>query len=216
MRPLHQFTVTSEVPDALAALPTLASNLHWAWDRELAVIFDRLDGRDGDRSWRRTGQHPTDLVRRIPVERWNELAADHDFVEAVNAASRRLDEAITGPSWFGDRAAAGDGGQPGSPLRSVAYFSPEFGIHEALPQYSGGLGVLAGDHLKASSDLGVPLIGVGLLYAEGYFRQTLDPDGWQHERNPRLDPDGLGLVDTGVVVEVDLAGVTAHLRVWRA
>ena len=98
----------------------------------------------------------------------------------------------------------------------VAYFSPEFGISEALPQYSGGLGVLAGDHLKASSDLGVPLVGIGLLYTEGYFRQRLDADGWQQESVADFTPQSLGLVDTGVEVTVDLAGDPVRCHVWRA
>ena len=208
MRPTHQFTVTSEIPDALSALPRLASNLHWAWDRELAAVFDRIDESTGDATWRRTGRHPSDLIRRTSPQRWIELAGDPEFVDQVGAATRRLDAALQGPSWFDERADE-------SPLSSVAYFSPEFGITEAVPQYSGGLGVLAGDHLKASSDLGVPLIGVGLLYAEGYFRQQLNGDGWQEERNDRIDPIALGLVNTGVVVEVDLAGVTAAIQVWR-
>jgi len=210
MRPTHRFTVTSEIPESLSALPRLASNLHWAWDRDLAAVFDRIDGRDHDLTWRRTGQHPTDLIRRTQPERWVELAADDAFVQQVAAADRRLDDVLSGASWFGDRR---DG--EGSPLTSVAYFSPEFGITEALPQYSGGLGILAGDHLKASSDLGVPLIGVGLLYAEGYFHQRLNADGWQEERNETIDPHALGIAKTDVTVEVDLAGVTATVQVWR-
>ncbi len=210
MRPTHQFTVTSEIPASLAALPRLAANLHWAWDRELAAVFDRIDGHEHDQTWRRTGQHPTDLIRRTPPSRWLELADDAGFVEQVDAADRRLDDVLAGSAWFQDRVA-----EHGSPLRSIAYFSPEFGITEALPQYSGGLGILAGDHLKASSDLGVPLIGVGLLYAEGYFRQRLNADGWQEERNETIDPHALGIVKTDVIVEVDLAGVTAQVQVWR-
>ena len=210
MRPIHQFTVTSEIPDSLSALPELASNLHWAWDRQLAAVFDRIDGRDHDLTWRRTGQHPTDLIRRTQPDRWLELASDGAFLTQVADAKQRLDGVLSGSAWFDERAAHG-----GSPLSSIAYFSPEFGITEALPQYSGGLGILAGDHLKASSDLGVPLVGVGLLYAEGYFHQRLNADGWQEERNETIDPNGLGIVPTGVTVEVDLAGVTAQVQVWR-
>jgi starch phosphorylase len=210
MRPIHQFTVTSEIPDSLSALPELASNLHWAWDRQLAAVFDRIDGRDHDLTWRRTGQHPTDLIRRTQPDRGLELASDGAFLTQVADAKQRLDGVLSGSAWFDERAAHG-----GSPLSSIAYFSPEFGITEALPQYSGGLGILAGDHLKASSDLGVPLVGVGLLYAEGYFHQRLNADGWQEERNETIDPNGLGIVPTGVTVEVDLAGVTAQVQVWR-
>jgi starch phosphorylase len=97
----------------------------------------------------------------------------------------------------------------------VAYFSPEFGLTETLPQYSGGLGILAGDHLKAASDLGLPLVGIGLLYAEGYFRQRLNADGYQEERFPRLDPHGLALTPTGVQVSVDMADEVARLNVWQ-
>ena len=202
MRPVHQFTVVSSVPESLRAIESLAANLHWAWDRQLAGLFDRLDGTIDGRSWRDTGQHPVDLVQRTSPTCWSELAADEQFVEQVAAADRRLADALSGTSWFDRRREDGE-----TSLRSVAYFSPEFGITEALPQYSGGLGVLAGDHLKASSDLGIPLVGVGLLYAEGYFHQELDPDGWQTERNERIDPDALGVRPTGVEIRVDLAGV---------
>ncbi len=211
MHPVHQFTVVSNVPESLRAIETVAANLHWAWDRQLAALFDRLDGSHDGRSWRETGQHPVDLVRRTSPACWASLADDEQFVEQLDRARQRLDDALAADSWFSRRRADGD-----TALESVAYFSPEFGITEALPQYSGGLGVLAGDHLKASSDLGIPLVGVGLLYAEGYFHQFLDADGWQRERNERIDPDSLGLHPTGVEVVVDLADVAVTVRVWRA
>jgi glycogen phosphorylase len=207
MRPLHQFTVTSSVPASLQAIEPLAANLQWAWSHQISQIFDRLDGSPTGRSWRETAQHPVDLVRRTSAGRWRELAEDDQYIEQVARARQRLDLTLDGSNWFSRRET--------SPLESVAYFSPEFGITEAVAQYSGGLGVLAGDHLKASSDLGVPLVGVGLLYAEGYFHQELDPDGWQRERNERIDPDALGIVPTGVDVHVDLAGVDVTVRVWR-
>ncbi len=211
MRPVHQFSVISNVPDSLRSIESLAANLHWAWDRQLARPFDRLDGiRDG-RSWRETGQHPVDLVQRTSPMCWASLADDDQFIEQLGRAKQRLDDALARPSWFARRTSDGD-----TALESVAYFSPEFGITEALPQYSGGLGVLAGDHLKASSDLGIPLVGVGLLYTEGYFHQLIDSDGWQQERNTRIDPDALGLHPTGVEVVVDLADVAVTVRVWRA
>ncbi len=210
MRPVHQFTVVSNVPESLRAVESLAANLHWAWDRQLARVFDRLDGTLDGRSWRETGQHPVDLVQRTSAACWEQLANDEHFLEQLATAQQRLADALGGPNWFARRSDDGD-----TPLRSVAYFSPEFGITEALPQYSGGLGVLAGDHLKASSDLGIPLVGVGLLYAEGYFHQFLDPDGWQQERNDRIDPDALGLRPTGVDIVVDLADVPVTVRVWR-
>ena len=210
MRPVHHFSVVSSVPEPLRAIETLASNLYWAWDRDVAGIFDRLDGGLDGTSWRETGQHPVDLVRRTSPACWASLSDDQQFLDALATAQQRFDTALDSPSWFSQRVGDGD-----TPLRSVAYFSPEFGITEALPQYSGGLGVLAGDHLKASSDLGVPLIGVGLLYTEGYFHQYLDSDGWQRERNHTMEPEELGLHPTGVEFTVDLAGVDVTVRVWR-
>jgi starch phosphorylase len=210
MRPLHHFTVTSSVPESLRSLEVIAANLHWAWNKDIARPFDRLDGSPSGRSWRETGQHPVDLVRHTSTACWEHLAGDEGYIDQVHRARHALDEALSRPSWFQRRSEAGE-----TPLQTVAYFSPEFGITEALPQYSGGLGVLAGDHLKASSDLGVPLIGVGLLYAEGYFHQELNGDGWQEERNERIDPDSLGVRPTGVEVRVDLAGVDTIVRVWR-
>jgi starch phosphorylase len=210
VRPAHLFHVVGVVPESLRPLEDLARNLHWAWDRDTATLFDRLDGTRDGRPWRTADQHPFDLVRRTSAPCWDALSADADFVARVHRAADRLDAALHGPSWFDARR------DQGSPLDLVAYFSPEFGIAAALPQYSGGLGVLAGDHLKASSDLGVPLVGVGLLYAEGYFHQQLDGDGWQEERNERMDPDEHGLIATDVQVTVDLAGVETAIRVWRA
>ena len=203
MRPVRRFEVLPTIPDALAALPELVTNLHWTWDPEAIRLFQRLWP-----GWSAGQAHPAEMLRTTGPERLAELAADPSVVDDLGAVSRKLRTALTATTWFESRR--------GSPLRSIAYFSPEFGITEALPQYSGGLGVLAGDHLKASSDLGVPLVGVGLLYTEGYFRQRLDADGWQQESRAEFDPRSLGLTDTGVEVTVDLAGdpVAAHL--WRA
>jgi starch phosphorylase len=208
MRPRHQLTVASAIPDELAAIAGLAANLHWAWDPATAALFDRLDGGHGGRSWRETGQHPSDLVRRTSAERWSELGDDAAFRSRLDAAASARSGGA--PTWFGERSA-----NDGSPLQSVAYFSPEFGITEMLPQYSGGLGVLAGDHLKASSDLGIPLVAVGLLYSEGYFHQRIDDEGWQREHNERLDPTDVGMVDTGARVIVDLGDTPATVRAWR-
>jgi starch phosphorylase len=203
MRPTHEFQVETVLPERLEGLRPLAENLHWCWDRRTRELFSHLGAHPGDGR----GRHPLAAIDRTSPARLDELAADDGFVTAVADALRRRQHALEGPTWFGDRA--------GSPLDLVAYFSPEFGITEVIQQYSGGLGILAGDHLKASSDLGVPLVGVGLLYGEGYFHQVLDADGWQQERNDRLDPSSVGMHHTGVEVVVDLAGVEARVAVWR-
>src|SRR6478735_4990441 len=200
MRPVRRFEVRPAIPEALSALPELASNLHWAWDRALVELFERIWP-----GWSAEQAHPAHMVRTTSSERLQALAADQAIIRDLAGAKGRLDAALTGPTWFG---ALTD-----SPVRTVAYFSPEVGLSEALPQYSGGLGVLAGDHLKASSNLGVPLVGVGLLYTEGYFHQELDAEGWQREHTLNMDPESLGLDDT---VTVDLAGDPTVARVWRA
>jgi glycogen phosphorylase len=202
MRAVRHFTVVPAVPEPLSALTELARNLHWTWDRETQHLFSRLD----PDAWEEAGHDPVRLLALIENDRWDVLVRDELTVTATHAAKRRLDEAMTGRRWFQERE---------SPLHLVAYFSPEFGLSETLPQYSGGLGVLAGDHLKAASDLGVPLVGVGLLYAEGYFRQRLNADGYQEEHFPRLDTSGLPIRPAGVEIVVDVAGDPVKVRAWR-
>src|SRR6202042_3523272 len=141
--------------------------------------------------------------------------ADEDYLRRLAVASDDLHEYLTGPRWY----QAQDGSWP----KAIAYFSPEYGITQALPQYSGGLGILAGDHLKAGSDLGVPLVGVGLLYRHGYFTQSLSPEGWQAERYPASDPNGLPLTllrdGQGSPVRITVAlgdGAPLAAQVWIA
>ena len=172
MRAIRRFTVRPVLPEPLAALGELALNLRWSWHPPTQELFAEID----PEAWERVGQDPTRLIGEIEPARWAELAADGEFVGRVAQARGDLAAYLSGPSAFD---------------HTVAYFSPEFGITAALPQYSGGLGILAGDHLKAASDLGVPIVGVGLLYRHGYFKQALSREGWQLESYPVLDPDEL-------------------------
>jgi starch phosphorylase len=214
VRALRRFTVRAQLPAPLAPLQTLATNLRWSWYPPIQDLFATLD----PDAWERVGHDPVRLLGEIPSARLAELAEDSEIVDAV----RRLDDELAGylaqPLWYQHERAQ----DPTLPA-AVAYFSMEFGVSEVLPNYSGGLGVLAGDHLKAASDLGVPLIAVGLLYRSGYFRQSLSLDGWQLEHYPVLDPQGLPLqLLTGpdgqpVLVEVGMpAGRTLSARVWQA
>ncbi|MDQ3293055.1 MAG: alpha-glucan family phosphorylase [Actinomycetota bacterium] len=206
MKALRSFTVRPTLPRELAALEALAMNLRWSWDEQTRDLFRWVD----PGQWDASIHDPVRLLGLVSPERLEELAADAGFLRFLDEVHTELLGYLSKPRWF--QAQEG-----GSPLRLVAYFSPEYGIAEALPQYSGGLGVLAGDHLKASSDLGVPLVGVGLFYKHGYFRQALDIEGWQQERYPDLDPYGMALtLCDGVSVSVDLAGRPLHARVWRA
>ncbi len=129
--------------------------------------------------WEEVSRNPTALLRRVPQARLDAAAADESYVAEVGRVTERLHGYLSAPARLADLDDAGD--------MLVAYFSLEFGLDAGIPLYSGGLGVLAGDHLKSASDLGVPLVGVGLLYANGYFRQSLGPDGGQRERYPETD-----------------------------
>jgi glycogen phosphorylase len=186
-------------------------NLRWSWHAETRDLFEALD----PDLWQRCGGDPVKVLGEVSAERLAALAKDRKFLRRLQDAVDDLEEYLSTPRWYqslGSEAPA-----------SIAYFSAEFGITEVLPQYSGGLGILAGDHLKAASDLGLPLIGVGLLYRAGYFAQGLSGDGWQLEHYPSLDPHGLPLKllrqadGSAVVVTVPLPeGRTLHAHVWRA
>ncbi|MDT0380756.1 alpha-glucan family phosphorylase [Streptomyces sp. DSM 42041] len=197
MKAIRRFSVRPVLPEPLAPLHDLARNLRWSWHAETRALF-RAAAPD---SWEAAGGDPVRLLAAVPAARLQELAADRGFLRRLAVAAGDLHDYLTEPRWY---QRAGD-----ELPRAVAYFSPEFGITSALPQYSGGLGILAGDHLKAASDLGLPLIGVGLLYRHGYFRQSLSRDGWQQEHYPVLDPDELPLEllreEDGTAVRVALA-----------
>ncbi|MGW4122023.1 alpha-glucan family phosphorylase [Nocardia sp. NPDC004711] len=209
MKALRRFTVRAHLPERLSALTELATNLRWSWHGPTQDVFAELD----PRLWTEVGHDPVRMLGEVPAARLDELAGDETYVRRVDAAAADLQDYLDRPRWFQKQ-------QRGP--RGIAYFSMEFGVTEVLPNYSGGLGILAGDHLKAASDLGLPLIGVGLLYRSGYFRQSLTADGWQAEHYPALDPMGLPLrllTDGGAPVLVHVAmpeGRVLRARVWIA
>ncbi|EST33274.1 alpha-glucan family phosphorylase [Streptomyces roseochromogenus] len=211
MKAIRRFTVRPVLPEPLRPLSDLARNLRWSWHAETRDLFQSVD----PEAWSAAGGDPVRILGRVRPARLAELAGDRRFLRRLTAVADDLDDYLTGDRWYQTQA----DGMPGA----VAYFSPEFGITAALPQYSGGLGILAGDHLKAASDLGVPLIGVGLLYRHGYFRQTLSRDGWQQEHYPVLDPNELPLTQLkepdGAPAQVALAlpgGRALYARIWLA
>ncbi len=206
------------LPEPLHPLGELAHNLRWSWHEETQELFAALD----PARWKACGRDPVRLLGALRPERLSQLAADRRFLRQLQLARADLEEYLTGDRWFQKQCTeTEDSGGPAP--RTVAYFSPEFGITAVLPQYSGGLGILAGDHLKAASDLGVPVVGVGLLYRHGYFVQTLSRAGWQQERYPLVDPDGLPLTllreadDTPASIAVGLPGGQRLVgRIWVA
>ncbi|MGZ6826602.1 MAG: alpha-glucan family phosphorylase, partial [Mycobacteriales bacterium] len=210
MRALRRFTVRLALPTPLAPLAELVMNLRWSWHHPSLDLFESID----PQVWQAVGHDPVQLLGEVSPGRLAELAADEAFLSRLAAVHEDLQAYLTTPKWYQSLE--------GAPA-SIAYFSPEFGITEVLPQYSGGLGILAGDHLKAASDLGVPILGVGLLYRAGYFKQSLNAEGWQQERYPPLDPHGLPLTlllgTDGAPVEVTVPlteGRTLRAQVWKA
>ncbi|MBC7639789.1 MAG: alpha-glucan family phosphorylase [Rhodoferax sp.] len=216
MRAIRRFSVRTVLPAPIAALGELASNLRWSWHPPTHDLFSGLD----PQLWTRVRHDPVALLGALSSVQLAALAADPGLVARVDALSADLQRYLEQPRWY--QTYAQEQGEAGVP-RSIAYFSAEFGITAVLPQYSGGLGILAGDHLKAASDLGAPIVGVGLFYKTGYFKQSLSREGWQQENYPVLDPDGLPLAllreadGSPAEVVVGLPGgrrLAAH--VWRA
>jgi glycogen phosphorylase len=189
----------------------LARNLWWSWDHDSISLFRDLD----PLRWRQLNQNPVSLLAEYPLAKLEARAAELVLHSRINYAYRRLQEYLQADRTWGARHA---GVLRPSP---VAYFSAEFGIHESLPVYSGGLGVLSGDHIKSASDLAIPLVGIGLFYGQGYFRQRLDRNGWQQEEYQPTDVNQLPLqIAIGkngrpVVVQIDTRTGSIHAKAWR-
>ena len=238
MKALRRLTVRTALPAELAPLADIVANLRWSWHPDSLDLLESID----PELWASCNRDPARLLGSVSTQRLDALAADRRFVRRLADVADDLRDYLAEPRWYqreqqsrdaaagtlddavsGD-AVSGDVGRQQLPLPdSIAYFSPEFGITEVLPQYSGGLGILAGDHLKAASDLGAPIIGVGLLYRAGYFAQSLSREGWQQERYPSLDPQGLPLVplrdSAGRPVQITVAlreDRQLHAHVWLA
>ena len=202
--PLQEFLVRPALPEALPRLAELAYNVLWSWDHTIRSVFRRLD----PHLWVACGHNPILMLSQIPQSALQRAAGDARYLAQYRRACEAHDA-------YMERYAS-------TPKQGLtAYFCMEFGIVQCLPVYSGGLGILAGDHLKAASDLGLPLVGVGLLYQEGYFRQALNPDGWQQERYPVNDFYTLPVtpvVDAqgqDLKVHVDLPRGTVAIKVWQ-
>ena len=210
MKALRRFTVRVALPAPLAGLDELVNNLRWSWHDESIDLFASID----PQLWQQVAGDPVRLLGEVSAARLTELAADAGFKARLDGVVADLRAYMASDRWYQSLTDA---------PASIAYFSPEFGITETLPQYSGGLGILAGDHLKTASDLGIPIIGVGLFYEHGYFAQSLSADGWQQERYPPLDPQGLPIslirdaAGAPLVIDIPFPGeryLKAH--VWKA
>ncbi len=226
-RPIRTFTVLPHLPERLEALQKLAYNMWWCWNPEAAALFRRIDGD----AFEALDHSPIKLLGVVSQDRLQELAHDDGFLAHMDRVEEAFDNYMAAATWYQETCgkeaksqesgAAGNGAASLTPDFCIAYFSAEFGLHESVPVYSGGLGVLSGDHLKSASDLGLPLVGVGLMYREGYFRQYLTVDGWQQERYPENDFFNLPLIPevksdgTPLLVGVPFPGREVQVRVWR-
>ncbi len=176
MKNIRTFNVSPALPDRLKPLLRIAHNLWWVWNHEATELFMRCDME----LWEECYHNPLEMLGLMQQDRFKELLEDESFLSHMDRVESDLDFYLTSRSWYVSNF-------PDRENDCIGYFSMEFGLHESVPIYSGGLGVLAGDHLKSASDLGLPLVGVGLLYREGYFRQYLTADGWQQELYPDND-----------------------------
>ncbi len=204
MKIVH-FTVKPHIPERLKALDELAHNLWFSWDFEAIRLFIRLDYD----AWLASNQNPVRMLGLVSQERMEEMSQDDSFLAALDSVYERFRRHIDGPKWY-----------DGPTDKVIAYFSMEYGLDVSLPIYSGGLGILSGDHMKSSSDLGLPLVGIGLLYRQGYFRQYLNPDGFQQESYPENDWYNLPVrvcqnaSGEPVMVSVELGGAGVFAKVW--
>jgi len=211
MYTVREYTVLPTLPEPLTPLRELAKNLWWSWNPEAQELFRRLD----PNLWQQSDRNPVRLLNTIDQDCLSRAAEDSAFLAHLDRVMKLLEADMTCETWF-DREYSDLTG------RRIAYFSAEFGLHECLPVYSGGLGVLAGDHLKSASDLGVPIVGVSLLYRHGYFHQHLSRDGLQFEEYPPLDlqnaPITLITDDQGAPkkVWVPLGGHSICVQIWKA
>ncbi|MBL8049237.1 MAG: alpha-glucan family phosphorylase [Chthonomonas sp.] len=209
----RSFEVVSSLPDALSGLRELALNFRWTWHPETQALFEETD----PKLWAEVEHNPAQLISRLTTERKDQLAGDSVYLARLKTCVEELHRYLAADqTWFKSQYPADDN------RTKVAYFCFEFGISESLPIYSGGLGVLAGDHLKAASDLGVPLVAVGLLYSRGYFRQSLSPDNWQVEKYPNYDFFQMPLQlmrdenDVPLSIEVEFPDRVVTCHIWRA
>ncbi len=212
MRPVQTFSVVPSLPTAIEPLRRVAYNLRWSWSHDTLELFRRLD----HELWEKSGHNPILMLGTIAQEKLEAASKDETFLAHLNRVAASLEYYLnSGTTWYKKKY----GAQVDQPL--IAYFSAEFGITECLSIFAGGLGILAGDHLKSASDLGLPLVGVGLLYQQGYFRQYLNQSGWQQEAYEANDFHNIPLaVACGpdgkpIVVQVDLPGRAVFAQVWQ-
>lgn len=208
MKPVRKFSVAPTLPKNITKLKEIAYNFWWTWNHEAEDLFKRIDAQ----LWEDVNHNPVMLINRLTQDKLNQLAVQREFNSYLDYIYDKFQAYMNAPSWYSTVATTNG---------TIAYFCAEFGISEGFMNYSGGLGVLAGDHLKTASDLGLPLVGVGLLYQQGYFHQYMTQNGWQSELFSDMDfsllPISRVLNNTGeaVVISVELPLGTTYAQVWQ-
>jgi starch phosphorylase len=209
MKPIYSFVVTATLPPKLELLKELAYNYYWCWHSDARELFIRLDRK----IWEEVGHNPVQLLNKIPYEKLLKISEQDDYTNYLEYIYEKYTKYMKDNTWFSHTFQNENG--------IIAYFSPEYGINESFPNYSGGLGVLSGDHMKSASDLGLPLVGIGLLYQQGYFRQFLSNNGWQNEVYNYNDfytmPLELVKNDSGkpITIYVDMPIGRVFCYIWR-
>jgi starch phosphorylase len=215
MKVLGKISIFPQLPESITRLHDLAYNLWWSWNPAAQELFSAID----PDLWKAVNQNPVRLLRSVKQDQLNNAAADKSYLARYERVLAEFDAYMNGgnATWFsrqyGDKADTGK--------MAIAYFSAEFGLHEALPLYSGGLGILSGDHCKEASDLGLPFVGVGFLYPQGYFTQRISTSGEQeayYEKIDFADAPALPTVDANgqpLIINVDLPGRTVYAKIWR-
>ncbi len=210
MKPVHSFIVSAHLPQRIETLKELAYNYWWCWNSDAKELFLRIDRN----MWNEVNHNPVRLLNKVSNQRLVELSEQSDFISFLDYIYGKFDEYMKSTTWFDNVMGKKSHG-------TIAYFSTEYGINESFPNYSGGLGILSGDHLKSASDLGLPLVGIGLLYQQGYFRQHLTQHGWQNELYLYNDFYTMPLIlmkdknGDRIVVEVELPYGKAFIQVWK-
>jgi glycogen phosphorylase len=211
MRPLHRYVVLPSLPKRLRALLDIAYNLWFSWEHEAVDLFRRIDVD----LWRKSHHNPVTLLATVGQKRLEELSSDEGYLAQMDRVARHLERYLKDRAWYQTQELPDEG-------NCIAYFSLEFGVADCLPLYSGGLGILAGDHLKSASDLGLPLVGVSLMYQTGKARQYLNRDGWQGEAvimndfyNIPISPVTNG-ERTPVIIEIPLENRLVYAQIWKS
>jgi starch phosphorylase len=209
MKPIQSFIVSANLPKQLEKLRELAYNYWWCWNYHGKELFLRID----NELWEKVDHNPVAFINKLPQVRLAELEKQKDFISYLDFVYAQFEKNMKSKAWFDDKYSKnGD---------VIAYFSTEYGINESFPNYSGGLGVLSGDHIKSSSDLGLPLIAVGLLYQQGYFRQQLTQNGWQNELYLYNDFHSMPLIlqkdqdGNTIIIKFEMPKGTAYAQIWK-